>query len=195
MRQTNADEHASPPAAPRPADLPEGGEIAIRARGLTRRFSDFTAVDSVSFDISRGEIFGFLGSNGCGKTTTMKMLTGLLPATEGEAWIFGQPVADQGMEARARVGFMSQSFSLYGELTVQENLVLHARLYHLGPALSAARLADLVPRFGLTEHMGQKAGELRLGLRQRWPVAWAAPWRACRCRRWAWPSSATRGRC
>lgn len=171
MRQTNADEHASPPAAPRQADLPEGGEIAIRARGLTRRFSDFTAVDSVSFDISRGEIFGFLGSNGCGKTTTMKMLTGLLPATEGEAWIFGQPVADQGMEARARVGFMSQSFSLYGELTVQENLVLHARLYHLGPALSAARLADLVPRFGLTEHMGQKAGDLPLGLRQRLSLA------------------------
>src|SRR5690606_30955388 len=86
-------------------------------------------------------------------------------------WIFGRPIAEQGMEARARVGFMSQSFSLYGELTVQENLVLHARLYHLGPALSAARLADLVPRFGLTEHMGQKAGDLPLGLRQRLSLA------------------------
>ena len=170
MRQSDAKAEVPAPAPP-PADLPEGGEIAIRARNLTRRFGDFTAVDSVSFDIPRGEIFGFLGSNGCGKTTTMKMLTGLLPASEGEAWIFGQPIADQGMEARARVGFMSQSFSLYGELTVRENLILHARLYHLGAALAAERLADLVPRFGLTEHMDQKAGDLPLGLRQRLSLA------------------------
>jgi ribosome-dependent ATPase len=159
------------PPAPAPVALPDGGEIAIRARNLTRRFGDFTAVDSVSFDIPRGEIFGFLGSNGCGKTTVMKMLTGLLPASEGEAWIFGKPIADQGLEARARVGFMSQSFSLYGELTVRENLILHARLYHLGAALAAERLADLVPRFGLTEHMDQKAGDLPLGLRQRLSLA------------------------
>ena len=170
LRQSGDKEEAAtpPPAA---APLPDSGEIAIRARNLTRRFDDFVAVDSVSFDIRRGEIFGFLGSNGCGKTTTMKMLTGLLPASEGEAWIFGQPVADQGMAARARVGFMSQSFSLYGELTVQENLVLHARLYHLGAALSEQRLADLVPRFGLTGHMGQKARDLPLGLRQRLSLA------------------------
>ncbi|WP_413874782.1 ribosome-associated ATPase/putative transporter RbbA [Albidovulum sp.] len=162
---------AAPPAASPASGLPEGGEIAIRARGLTRRFGDFTAVDSVSFDIPKGEIFGFLGSNGCGKTTTMKMLTGLLPPTEGEAWIFGRTVADQGLEARARVGFMSQSFSLYGELTVRENLVLHTRLYHLGTELAAKRLADLVPRFGLTDHIDQKAGDLPLGLRQRLSLA------------------------
>ena len=168
MRPPDAE---TPPPLPALAALPEGSEIAIRARNLTRRFGDFTAVDSVSFDIPRGEIFGFLGSNGCGKTTVMKMLTGLLPASEGEAWIFGQPITDQGMDARARVGFMSQSFSLYGELTVQENLVLHARLYHLGAALASERLADLVPRFGLTEHMGQKAGDLPLGLRQRLSLA------------------------
>src|SRR5690606_21195063 len=118
------------------------GEPAIRARALTRRFGDFTAVDSVSFDIARGEIFGFLGSNGCGKTTTMKMLTGLLPASEGEAWIFGQPVDAQDPETRRRVGFMSQSFSLYGELSVRENLLLHARLFHLGRALTDERMAD-----------------------------------------------------
>ncbi len=169
MRQSGEKAEAPPPPASAP--LPEGGEIAIRARNLTRRFGDFTAVDSVSFDIPRGEIFGFLGSNGCGKTTVMKMLTGLLPASEGEAWIFGKPIADQGMEARARVGFMSQSFSLYGELTVRENLTLHARLYHLGAALAAERLDDLVPRFGLTEHMDQKAGDLPLGLRQRLSLA------------------------
>ncbi|MCL7466549.1 ribosome-associated ATPase/putative transporter RbbA [Phaeovulum sp. NW3] len=169
MRQSGEKAEAPPPLASAP--LPEGGEIAIRARNLTRRFGDFTAVDSVSFDIPQGEIFGFLGSNGCGKTTTMKMLTGLLPASEGEAWIFGQSIADQGMEARARVGFMSQSFSLYGELTVRENLILHTRLYHLGTELASRRLNDLVPRFGLTEHMDQKAGDLPLGLRQRLSLA------------------------
>jgi ribosome-dependent ATPase len=147
------------------------GEPAIRARALTRRFDDFTAVDSVGFDIARGEIFGFLGSNGCGKTTTMKMLTGLLPASEGEAWIFGQPVDAQDLLTRRRVGFMSQSFSLYGELTVRENLLLHARLFHLGRALTDERMADLVPRFGLGSYLDQRAEALPLGLRQRLSLA------------------------
>ncbi|MDO8863628.1 ribosome-associated ATPase/putative transporter RbbA [Haliea sp. E1-2-M8] len=146
-------------------------EPAIRARALTRRFGDFTAVDAVSFEIARGEIFGFLGSNGCGKTTTMKMLTGLLPASEGEAWIFGQPVDAQDLGTRRRVGFMSQAFSLYGELSVGENLLLHARLYHLGRALTAQRMDDLVPRFGLEPYLNQRAGALPLGLRQRLSLA------------------------
>jgi len=145
----DAPEQARAPAAPFPANETAGEPPAIAARGLTKRFGDFTAVDAVSFEIARGEIFGFLGSNGCGKTTTMKMLTGLLPATEGEARVFGQPVDAQDLDARRRVGFMSQSFSLYGELTVRENLVLHARLFHLGASVTEARMADLVPRFGL----------------------------------------------
>jgi len=144
---------------------------AIQASGLTKRFGDFTAVDAVSFEIERGEIFGFLGSNGCGKTTTMKMLTGLLPATEGEAWLFGRPVDAQNLEARRRVGFMSQSFSLYGELTVRENLLLHARLFHLGPDLTKERMADLVPRFGLDSYLDQVAAALPLGVRQRLSLA------------------------
>ncbi len=148
-----------------------GGEPAIRAHSLTRRFGEFTAVDSVSFEIPRGEIFGFLGSNGCGKTTTMKMLTGLLPASEGEAWIFGQPVDAQDLETRRRVGFMSQSFSLYGELSVRENLLLHARLFHLGGVVTSERMADLVPRFGLEPHLDQRADNLPLGLRQRLSLA------------------------
>ncbi len=106
-------------------------EIAIEAQDLTRRFGDFVAVDRVSFRIGRGEIFGFLGSNGCGKTTTMKMLTGLLPASEGKAWLLGKPVDARDLATRRRVGFMSQSFSLYTELTVRQNLDLHARLFHL----------------------------------------------------------------
>ena len=113
-------------------------EVAIEARDLTRRFGDFTAVDRVSFRIRRGEIFGFLGSNGCGKTTTMKMLTGLLPASAGEARLFGHAVDPHDIAGRRRVGYMSQSFSLYSELTVEQNLVLH-------PACSGWRKARSRP--------------------------------------------------
>jgi len=158
------------PAAPVAAQG-EAEQPAIKAHNLTKRFGDFTAVDSVSFEIARGEIFGFLGSNGCGKTTTMKMLTGLTPATEGEAWIFGEPVDAQNLDARRQVGFMSQSFSLYGELTVRENLLLHARLFHLGRALTAERMAELVPRFGLEPYLDQGAASLPLGVRQRLSLA------------------------
>ena len=166
------DQAAKPAIAPPAATtLPADAEPAIRARNLTRRFGDFTAVDNVSFDIAKGEIFGFLGSNGCGKTTTMKMLTGLLPASDGEAWIFGKPVDAQDISTRNRVGFMSQSFSLYGELTVRENLVLHARLFHLGAAKTKRRMDELVPRFGLGPYMDQRASELPLGLRQRLSLA------------------------
>ena len=101
----------------------EPGEhnIAIQAKGLTRRFGNFTAVDNVSFDIRRGEIFGFTGSNGCGKSTTMKVMTGLLPASEGEALLFGKTLDANDLETRQRVGYMSQSFSLYSELSVRRN--------------------------------------------------------------------------
>lgn len=104
-----------------PPYQPENAEIAIEARDLTMRFGSFVAVDHVNFRIPRGEIFGFLGSNGCGKSTTMKMLTGLLPASEGEAWLFGQPVDPKDIDTRRRVGYMSQAFSLYNELTVRQN--------------------------------------------------------------------------
>jgi ribosome-dependent ATPase len=96
-----------------PSRLPAHREITIRARDLTCRFGDFTAVDRVSFEIERGEIFGFLGPNGCGKTTTMKMLTGLLPATDGEAFLLGEPIDAADLSSRSRVGYMSQSSSLY----------------------------------------------------------------------------------
>jgi ribosome-dependent ATPase len=146
-------------------------EPVIVARNLTCRFGDFTAVDSVSFTIERGEIFGFLGSNGCGKTTTMKMLTGLLPPTEGEALLFGQPLRAGDLQARKRVGYMSQAFSLYTELTVRQNLGLHARLFHLPPLEWPARVADLVARFGLTDYIDQRAEDLPLGIRQRLSLA------------------------
>ena len=129
----------------------------IVARDLTCRFGDFTAVDRVSFTIERGEIFGFLGSNGCGKTTTMKMLTGLLPPSEGEALLFGEPLKAGDMSSRYRVGYMSQSFSLYTELTVRQNLDLHAHLFHLPSRKAKARIAELVGRFGLEDYLDQRA--------------------------------------
>ncbi|HTR17250.1 MAG TPA: ribosome-associated ATPase/putative transporter RbbA [Acetobacteraceae bacterium] len=146
-------------------------ETAILARNLTRRFGDFVAVDDVSFSIARGEIFGFLGSNGCGKTTTMKMLTGLLPASAGEALLFGRPIDATDIALRTRVGYMSQSFSLYTELTVRQNLTLHARLYDLPPERARRRIAELVAAFSLADHLDTKAIALPLGIRQRLSLA------------------------
>ena len=146
-------------------------EQVIVATGLTRRFGEFTAVDHVDFAIERGEIFGFLGSNGCGKTTTMKMLTGLLPASGGMARLFGQPVDASDMALRARVGYMSQSFSLYAELTVRQNLDLHARLFHLAPDRARRRIGELIERFDLRGHASQLAADLPLGIRQRLSLA------------------------
>ena len=149
----------------------EDSVAAIEARGLTRRFGAFTAVDHVSFRIERGEIFGFLGSNGCGKTTTMKMLTGLLPASDGEARLFGQSVDARALLTRKRVGFMSQAFSLYTELTVRQNLELHARLFHLPTACISARVQEMAEHFGLCEVMDALPESLPLGMPQRLSLA------------------------
>ncbi len=145
--------------------------VAIEAHDLTMRFGDFIAVDHVSFRIRRGEIFGFLGSNGCGKSTTMKMLTGLLPATEGTATLFGRPVDPDDIDTRKRVGYMSQAFSLYGELTVRQNLVLHARLFHVSESEIPARVDEMVSRFGLADALDTLPVSLPLGVRQRLSLA------------------------
>lgn len=146
-------------------------EIVIDAKGLTRRFGSFTAVDHVSLSIECGEIFGFLGSNGCGKSTTMKMLTGLLPPTEGSAALFGSSVEAGSMDVRKNLGYMTQSFSLYGELTVRENLVLDALLYHIPREKAEARIKELVEKFGLGPHLDSLAESLPMGLRQRLSLA------------------------
>ncbi len=150
---------------------PHSDSVAIEAHGLTMRFGDFVAVDQVNFRISRGEIFGFLGSNGCGKTTTMKMLTGLLPASEGEALLFGKPVDPHDMQTRQRVGYMSQAFSLYSELTVLQNLELHARLFHLPVERRATRIQEMLTRFDLTGDAESLPSSLPLGVRQRLSLA------------------------
>ena len=154
-----------------PRDESDDGQVAIKAENLTKRFGNFVAVDHVDFEIRRGEIFGFLGSNGCGKTTTMKMLTGLLPASEGEAWLFGKPVDPHDLETRRRVGYMSQSFSLYSELTVRQNLELHARLFQLPADAIPGRVKEMMERFDLTAVADVLPGNLPLGRRQRLSLA------------------------
>ena len=149
----------------------KNAEIAIEAKDLTMRFGDFVAVDHVNFLIRRGEIFGFLGSNGCGKSTTMKMLTGLLPASEGQAWLFGREVDPKDIATRRRVGYMSQAFSLYAELTVRQNLVLHARLFHVPETTIPARVDEMATRFELGEALEALPDTLPLGIRQRLSLA------------------------
>jgi len=146
-------------------------EPVIVAHDLTRRFGNFVAVDRVNFTIERGEIYGFVGSNGSGKTTTMKMLTGLLPPSDGEALLFGKPLEARDMAVRLRVGYMSQSFSLYSELTVRQNLELHARLFHIPIQKARARLANLIDQFALSDYLDQRASDLPLGIRQRLSLA------------------------
>ena len=158
------------PVVPPPRGAVSGAPV-IEASDLTCRFGDFTAVDRVSFRIERGEIFGFLGSNGCGKTTTMKMLTGLLPASEGTATILGRPVDATDLNTRRHVGYMSQGFSLYSELTVRQNLKLHAELFHLPATEIASRIAEMLRRFGLAGVADELPPVLPLGLRQRLSLA------------------------
>ncbi|SDW79235.1 ribosome-dependent ATPase [Nitrosomonas eutropha] len=154
-----------------PRNIQDNQEIAIEARDLTMRFGNFVAVDRVNLHISRGEIFGFLGSNGCGKSTTMKMLTGLLPPSEGEARLFGQAIDVSNLATRRRVGYMSQAFSLYSELTVQQNLELHAKLFHLPNADIPGRVAEMAERFLLEAVMDSFPDALPLGMRQRLSLA------------------------
>ena len=157
-------QHRKVSVPPRHAD---GTQPAIEAEGLTRRFGSFVAVDNVSFRIEPGEIFGFLGSNGCGKTTTMKMLTGLLPASEGQAKLFGKPLDARDMATRRRVGYMSQSFSLYSELTVRQNLELHAQIFELPEEEIEPRILEMLKSFELEDVEHNRPDDLPLGIKQR----------------------------
>lgn len=153
-----------PPFEPIPDEPP-----VIKAENLSKQFGDFTAVDNVSFEIPRGEIFGFLGSNGCGKSTTMKMLTGLLEPTSGQAELLGQPTDANDINTRKRVGYMSQNFSLYEELSVRANLALHAKLYQLSNQSEAVE--ESLGKFKIKEYADELPSALSLGLRQRLQLA------------------------
>lgn len=145
--------------------------VAIEAQELTMRFGDFTAVDNANFRIQKGEIFGFLGSNGCGKTTTMKMLTGLLTPSSGKAWLFNEPINSRALDTRKRVGYMTQSFSLYGELTVYQNLKLHARLFDIPEEYVENRIKEVADQFDLQRLFKQLPKQLPVGERQRLSLA------------------------
>src|SRR5690606_33906888 len=140
---------------------------AVSVESLTRRFGSFTAVDNVSFDVAPGEIFGFLGPNGAGKTTTIKMLTGLVPPTSGDGRVAGLDIRTQRPAIRRSIGYMSQLFSLYADLTVEENIGFFAGLYNVPRARRAERRDWVLEMAGLTAHRHRLTMELPLGWKQR----------------------------
>jgi len=142
-------------------------EPAISAQNLVRRFGNFTAVNDVSFRVEKGEIFGFLGPNGSGKTTVIKMLTGLLPLSGGEAHVEGIDVRTDSEGVRERIGYMSQNFSLYYDLTVEENLKFYGRIYSLEPARLKRRMDEIVQLNGLGPYLKRLAAQLSGGWKQR----------------------------
>lgn len=155
-----------------PSFTPEPNQPpVITATGLTKKFDDFVSVDNVSFTIPKGEIFGFLGSNGCGKSTTMKMLTGLLEPTEGTATLLGQPIDASNIDTRKRVGYMSQAFSLYEELSVSQNLMLHAKLYQIPRTQWTQYVQAVMQQFDLLHFADKYPSALPLGIRQRLQLA------------------------
>jgi ABC-2 type transport system ATP-binding protein len=141
--------------------------LPVRVRDLTRRFGDFTAVDAVTFDVRPGEIFGFLGPNGAGKTTTIKMLTGLLPPTSGEGWVAGFDIRRERPDIKRSIGYMSQRFSLYTDLTVEENVELFAGLYGVSGERFRERRRWILGMAGLEGAEHQLTEDLPLGWKQR----------------------------
>jgi ABC-type multidrug transport system ATPase subunit len=140
---------------------------AIKTEGLTRRFGDFTAVDHISFNVEQGEVFGFLGPNGSGKTTVIKMLTGILPITEGRAWVDGIDVSADPDEVRLRIGYMSQKFSLYDDLTVFENLRFYGKVYGLNGQPLQKKIDETIEQNALGPYVSRLAGRLSGGWKQR----------------------------
>jgi ABC-2 type transport system ATP-binding protein len=140
---------------------------AIHAENLTRRFGDLTAVNRVSFEVEHGEVFGFLGPNGSGKTTVIKLLTGLLPVSDGAAWVDDLDVRTHAEQVRERIGYMSQKFSLYDDLTVEENLRFYGRIYGLPTERLRQRTDEIVAMNGLEPYLRRLAGKLSGGWKQR----------------------------
>ncbi len=141
--------------------------LAMEARGLTRRFGSFVAVDHITFDVGAGEVFGFLGANGAGKTTAIKMLIGLLAPSDGEARVAGFDVGTERAQIRRNIGYMSQRFSLYNDLTVRENIQLYGGIYGLSDALLRERTTVLLESLGLSGSAGDLVGTLPLGWKQK----------------------------
>lgn len=144
-----------------------GDALAVSARGLTRRFGPFVAVDHITFGVAAGEVFGFLGANGAGKTTAIKMLIGLLAPSEGDARVAGFDVARERMQIRRNIGYMSQRFSLYNDLTVRENIQLYGGIYGLTDQQIRERMDVLLASLSLTGNGNDLVGTLPLGWKQK----------------------------
>ena len=142
-------------------------DIIIQVKGLTKRFGNFTAVDHISFEVYRGEIFGFLGANGAGKTTAMRMLCGLSFPTEGTGTVAGFDVTTQGEQIKRHIGYMSQRFSLYEDLTVMENMQLYGGIYGMSRKDITARAEELLTKIEFTDHAHDLVQSLPLGWRQK----------------------------
>jgi ABC-2 type transport system ATP-binding protein len=140
---------------------------AIEARNLTRRFGSFTAVDSITFHVEPGEVFGFLGANGAGKTTAIRMLIGVLEPTSGSATVAGYDIRTQAEQVRRRIGYMSQKFSLYEDLTVQENITLYGGIYGVSDRDIVTRTGDILTRIGLEHARNELVREIPLGWKQQ----------------------------
>ncbi len=147
--------------------ISESAEHAIDARNLTRRFGSFVAVDHITFDVRAGEVFGFLGANGAGKTTAIKMLVGLLAASDGEAKVAGFDIHTQREQIRRNIGYMSQRFSLYADLTVRENISLYGGIYGLSDEQIRERTTALLDTLGLASSGDELVGRLPLGWKQK----------------------------
>ena len=143
------------------------GDRSIEVDGLTRRFGTFTAVDAISFDVAQGEVFGFLGANGAGKTTAIRMLIGLLAPTAGSARVAGYDVATQAEMVKRNIGYMSQRFSLYEDLTVRENITLYGGIYGLSDEAIEKRTAELVDRLDLRDDVDTRVKSIPLGWKQK----------------------------
>jgi len=143
------------------------GERSIEVEGLTRRFGSFTAVDAISFDVKQGEVFGFLGANGAGKTTAIRMLIGLLAPTAGNARVAGYDVTTQAEMVKKNIGYMSQRFSLYEDLTVRENITLYGGIYGLSDEAIDRRTTELIDRLDLREDVDTRVKSIPLGWKQK----------------------------
>lgn len=149
------------------ADSIGPGAAVIRAEELTRTFGDFTAVDRISFDVGRGEVFGFLGANGAGKTTAIRMLTGLLAPTGGRAVTAGHDVAAEPDAVKRNIGYMSQRFALYDDLTVRENMRFYGGVYGLSNSRLSQRIEETLKRLDIERLAGERVGRLPLGWKQK----------------------------
>ena len=143
------------------------GEISVQTTGLTKRFGRFLAVDGVSITVRRGEIFGFLGANGAGKTTLIRLLCALLKPSQGEARVAGYDLFSQGEAIKRNIGYMSQKFSLYPDLTVEENITFYGGIYGLPHSVVQAKGEEFIQRMGLNPYLHQRTSDLPLGLKQR----------------------------